>query len=40
MVFDFIILCLTSWKLVFGTSGRSLLATLILEDGLIYFIIA
>ena len=40
MVFDFIVLCLTGWKLAFPASGQSKLIKLIFGDGLIYFIIA
>jgi len=40
MSFDFIVLCLTAWKLAFPTGGRSRLITLIFGDGLIYFLVA
>lgn len=40
MVFDFIVLCLTAWKLAFPSGGRSRLVTLIFGDGLIYFLLA
>jgi len=40
MSFDFIVLCLTAYKLAFPTGGKSRLVTLIFRDGLIYFVIA
>ncbi|KAJ7060973.1 hypothetical protein C8F01DRAFT_1141426 [Mycena amicta] len=40
MAFDFTVLSLTAWKLVFPTGGRSRLVSLIFNDGLIYFVIA
>lgn len=40
MVFDFIVLCLTGWKLAFPVNARSRLVTLIFRDGLIFFMIA
>jgi hypothetical protein len=41
MAFDFIVLCLTGFKLAYpGSGGRSRLVQLIFGDGLIYFIIA
>jgi len=40
MAFDFIVLCLTAWKLAFPSGGRSRLVTLIFGDGLIYFLFA
>lgn len=40
MTFDFIVLCLTAWKLAFPSGGRSRLITLIFGDGLIYFLVA
>ncbi|KAK0458818.1 uncharacterized protein EV420DRAFT_1678962 [Desarmillaria tabescens] len=45
MAFDFTVLMLTGWKLVFRAPsatrvGRSMLVTLIFGDGLIYFVIA
>ncbi|KAJ7196531.1 hypothetical protein GGX14DRAFT_672829, partial [Mycena pura] len=40
MAFDFIVLSLTAWKLVFPTGGKSRLVSLIFTDGLIYFVIA
>lgn len=40
MVFDFIVLFLTGWKLAFPAGGKSHLVTLIFGDGLIFFIIA
>ncbi|KAF9787906.1 hypothetical protein BJ322DRAFT_1105944 [Thelephora terrestris] len=40
MAFDFIVLCLTAWKLAFPSGGRSRLVTLIFGDGLIYFLVA
>ena len=40
MAFDFIVLCLTGWKLAFPSGGRSRLVTLIFGDGLIYFLVA
>ena len=40
MTFDFIVLCLTAWKLAFPANSRSKLIELIFGDGLIYFVIA
>ena len=40
MVFDFVVLCLTGWKLAFPANARSRLVTLIFGDGLIFFVIA
>ncbi|KAJ7665965.1 hypothetical protein DFH06DRAFT_1185484 [Mycena polygramma] len=40
MIFDFTVLCLTAWKLLFPTGGKSRLVSLIFNDGLIYFVIA
>ncbi|KAF7360172.1 hypothetical protein MVEN_00745800 [Mycena venus] len=40
MSFDFIVLCLTAYKLLFPTGGKSRLVSLIFNDGLIYFVIA
>ncbi|KAF8155568.1 hypothetical protein B0H34DRAFT_659025 [Crassisporium funariophilum] len=40
MVFDFIVLSLTAFKLLYPATGRSKLVELIFNDGLIYFIIA
>ncbi|OJA14962.1 hypothetical protein AZE42_03218 [Rhizopogon vesiculosus] len=40
MSFDFIVLCLTAWKLAFPANSRSKLIELIFGDGLIYFAIA
>lgn len=40
MVFDFVVLCLTAYKLFFPANGRSRLVNLIFNDGLIYFAIA
>lgn len=40
MVFDFIVLMLTAFKLFFGSGTRSRLMVLIFGDGLIYFAIA
>lgn len=40
MAFDFIVLCLTGWKLAWPTGGKSQLVQMIFTDGLIYFIIA
>lgn len=40
MAFDFVVLCLTAWKLAFPSGGRSRLVTLIFGDGLIYFLVA
>jgi len=40
MVFDFIVLCLTAFKLYSTSSGNSRLVTLIFRDGVVYFIIA
>lgn len=40
MAFDFTVLCLTAYKLVFPGTGRSRLVKLIFGDGLIFFIVA
>ncbi|KAJ6545506.1 hypothetical protein B0H19DRAFT_1033945 [Mycena capillaripes] len=40
MTFDFIVLCLTAYKLLFPTGGKSRLVSLIFSDGLIYFVVA
>lgn len=40
MVFDFVVLALTAFKLLYPVSGRSKLVELIFNDGLIYFAIA
>jgi hypothetical protein len=40
MTFDFVVLCMTGWKLLFPVNTRSKLVTLIFGDGLIFFIIA
>ena len=40
MAFDFVVLCLTGWKLAFPANARSRLVTLIFGDGLIFFVIA
>ena len=40
MVFDFLVLLLTGFKLLYPSSGRSRLAELIFNDGLAYFAIA
>jgi hypothetical protein len=40
MVFDFVVLCLTAFKLLSPRTGRSQLVKLIFQDGLIYFLIA
>ncbi|EJC99330.1 uncharacterized protein FOMMEDRAFT_23201 [Fomitiporia mediterranea MF3/22] len=40
MCFDFLVLCLTAYKLLFPNSGRSRLVKLIFNDGLIFFIVA
>ncbi|KAJ7449142.1 hypothetical protein B0H11DRAFT_337760 [Mycena galericulata] len=40
MAFDFTVLCLTGYKLMFPTGGKSRLVSLIFNDGLIYFAIA
>jgi hypothetical protein len=40
MSLDFIVLCLTAYKLLFPTGGKSRLVSLIFNDGLIYFLIA
>lgn len=43
MTFDFLVLSLTAYKLIWGATratGRSKLVTLIFKDGLIFFIIA
>ncbi|KAJ7741925.1 hypothetical protein DFH07DRAFT_836989 [Mycena maculata] len=40
MTFDLTVLCLTAYKLLFPTGGKSRLVSLIFTDGLIYFVIA
>lgn len=40
MAFDFLVLSLTAYKLVYASTGRSRLVQLIFNDGLIYFAIA
>ncbi|KAF8966625.1 hypothetical protein BDZ97DRAFT_1917436 [Flammula alnicola] len=40
MVFDFTVLSLTAFKLLYPATGRSKLVELIFNDGLIYFVIA
>ena len=40
MAFDFTVLCLTAYKLMFPGTGRSRLVKLIFGDGLIYFMVA
>ncbi|KAH8829306.1 hypothetical protein DL96DRAFT_1597609 [Flagelloscypha sp. PMI_526] len=40
MVFDFVVLCLTAYKLFLGSGQRSKLIELVFKDGLIYFVIA
>lgn len=40
MAFDFVVLTLTAYKLVYPATGRSRLVELIFNDGLIYFAIA
>jgi hypothetical protein len=40
MGFDFLVLCLTAYKLFFPATTRSRLVNLIFSDGLIYFVIA
>jgi hypothetical protein len=40
MCLDFIVLCLTGYKLYFLSTGRSRLVNLIVRDGLMYFIVA
>ncbi|KAI5828285.1 hypothetical protein K523DRAFT_307518 [Schizophyllum commune Tattone D] len=40
MAFDFTVLSLTAWKLIFPAGGRSRLVSLIFNDGLIYFLVA
>jgi len=40
MVFDFVVLCLRAYKLLYPVTGRSRLVELIFNDGLIYFVIA
>jgi len=40
MIFDFTVLCLTAYKLLFPAGGKSRLVSLIFNDGLIYFVIA
>ncbi|KAJ6582929.1 hypothetical protein DFH09DRAFT_978709 [Mycena vulgaris] len=40
MAFDFTVLSLTAYKLVFPAGGKSRLVSLIFNDGLIYFVIA
>jgi hypothetical protein len=40
MVFDFVVLILTGYKLLYPAAGRSKLVVLIFNDGLVYFAIA
>ena len=40
MAFDFIVLILTGYKLFFPSAGRSRIAVLLFNDGLVYFAIA
>jgi membrane protein implicated in regulation of membrane protease activity len=40
MCFDFVVLCLTGYRLYFPSRGRSRLVTLIFADGLLFFIVA
>jgi len=40
MIFDFIVLALTAFKLIFGATTRSPLVNLVFNDGLAYFFIA
>ena len=40
MVFDFIVMILTGYKLFSPAAGRSRLVVLIFNDGLVYFVIA
>jgi hypothetical protein len=40
MVFDFVVLILTGYKLFAPAAGRSKLVVLIFNDGLVYFVIA
>ncbi|KAF9482277.1 hypothetical protein BDN70DRAFT_930114 [Pholiota conissans] len=40
MCFDFLVLCLTAFKLLYPKTGRSRLVELIFNDGLIYFLLA
>ena len=40
MVFDFVVLILTAYKLFYTAAGRSRLVVLIFNDGLVYFVIA
>jgi len=40
MCFDFVVLCLTAYKLNVYYSGQSRIGTLIFKDGLVYFIVA
>ena len=40
MCFDFLVLCLTAYKLLYPRNGRSRLVKLIFGDGLIFFIVA
>ncbi|KAI5117159.1 hypothetical protein M0805_001017 [Coniferiporia weirii] len=40
MCFDFLVLCLTAYKLLFPWNGRSRLVKMIFSDGLIFFIVA
>jgi hypothetical protein len=40
MCFDFTVLCLTAYKLMFPGTGRSRLVKLIFGDGLIFFMVA
>jgi hypothetical protein len=40
MCLDFIVLCLTGFKLFYLSAGRSRIVTLIVRDGLMFFIVA
>ena len=40
MAFDFVVLILTTYKLIYRATGRSKLVELIFNDGLVYFAIA
>ena len=40
MTFDFVIVALATYKLTIGTSRRSKVSNILLQDGLIYYIIA
>jgi len=40
MAFDFLVLILTAYKLVYMSTGRSKLVQLIFKDRLVYFVIA